>query len=337
MEKITTSTLPGAPAPSAFSGLLQARDGEVFAFARFPGRGCWLDVILRGSRERYPHETDLQMLKRDSIHVTVAINGAQVARAHFKRFSVVDDSRLIDPSAWSSYMTEVDGAHRRRGAGLALYGMMKASGFGVRPSTAMLSDGKALWRVLDPSITSFPSITTEPECDDAKLIERCAMQFARWIDVEERVRNCRSLADIQALGPESGPYLEAVERIRGWRWRDWSAPIVFARLGRCYDDRQIFQLLKSEGVPRWSIWSLRLLGRRAPGPARRLLQAYGAARAALEARDRSVSPQFYDYHESHRQWFSRLADIATHVPEITPASAPSPLVSAAPPGSPNQS
>lgn len=319
------STLPGAPAPFAFSGLKQARDGEVFAFARFAGRDCWLDVVLRGSRERYPNETDLQKLNRDNIHVTVAIDGAKVGRAHFKRFSVLDDSRLIDPLAWSSFNTDVDDPYRRRGAGLALYGMMKACGFGVRPSTAMLAGGKALWRVLDPSVASFPSITMEPACDDAELIARSAGTFARWIDVEERMRQCRSLADIEALGSESLPYLEAVKRIRGWRYGDGGASMIFARLGRCSDDRQIFQLLWSEGLPRWSVWSLRLLGRRDSGPARRLLQAYGAARSALESRERSVAPRFSDYDASHRQWLAGL-DVATSPrPAITPASASSPL------------
>ncbi|PVM84448.1 hypothetical protein DDF62_22200 [Caulobacter radicis] len=296
------SILPGAPAPQAFSGLKQSRSGEIFAFARFGGRGCALDVALRGAREPYPCRDDVERLTRDSIHVRVSIGSHAVGSAHFKRFSVLEDRRLIDPMTWSSHMTEVHADYRRRGAGLALYGMMKACGIGVRPSTTTRSEGRALWRRLDPSITHFPSTATEPACDDLDLIARCVLDFTPWRDASQRMRACQSLADIEALGPATRPYLEAVSTVTGWPGRDLGAARVFAQLGDYDNERDAIGPLKLHGMPAWSIWSLRMLAARDPGPARRILQAYRAARSALLELDEPMEARFSDYKIALSEW-----------------------------------
>ncbi|WP_156398240.1 hypothetical protein [Caulobacter sp. Root1455] len=298
--------MPGAPEPNAFTGLMQARDGTRFAFAEFAGRGERIEVILRGGRSSSYRASDLEKLRSDTVEVEARIGGKKVGSADFKRFSVIEDKRLISPGEWSSDMTEVNESWRRRRVALSLYGMMKACGFRVRPSTAILSAGIELWGVLDPAICEFPLKATEPTCDDPALIAVHAQEFEAWRDGMDRVRDCRSIADITALGAVSAPYLTTIQGGSIWPSRKVEAERFFRQFARYDDVPSVLSELQVQGMPAWAIWSYRLMGRKAPGPVPGIIQACREVVRRARAADAPQLSAFRDYQKARSEWCRRI-------------------------------
>jgi hypothetical protein len=300
------SLMPGAPKPNSFSGLMQARDGERFAFAEFAGRSERLELVLRGGRSSSYLESDLEKLKADTIKVEARIGGKKVGWADFKRFSVLEDKRLISPAEWSSDMTRVDEAWHRHGVALSLYGMMKACGFRVRPSTAILSAGIALWGVLDPAIVEFPLTATEPTCENPALIAAHAQEFEAWRDGIDRLRDCRSITEIAALGAVSAPYLTAIQGGSIWPSRKVEAERFFRQFARYDDVPSVLSELQVQGMPAWAIWSYRLMGRKAPGPVPGIIQACREVVRRARAADAPQLSAFRDYQKARSEWCRRI-------------------------------